>query len=293
MSVAVELVVVSGRSGSGKSVALHALEDLGFYCIDNLPVMLLGELIAIAKKQYPRLAVSLDIRNFPTDDHDSLEKLYERIRSDQEVSSKIVFLDADDQVLIKRYAFTRRVHPLSQGNISLDEAIIKERLLLNKIASIANLKMDTTEMTVHELASAINSAIYGKSRKLVVIFESFGFKNGIVKDADFVFDARFLPNPYWKKELREHCGLDDCIKEFFAGYPEVQAYIAQLDNLLMSCLPMLNSSNRSYLTVAVGCTGGLHRSVFIAQSLADMFKARGIDTVIRHRALTKLNSAKA
>mgnify|MGYP003370678397 CR=1 FL=1 len=281
----VQLVIISGRSGSGKTVALRALEDLGYYCIDNLPVMFLKELTEIAPQRYPRLAVSIDIRNIP-EDEPYLESIFNNIKSDASIHSTLIFCDADDQVLVKRYSETRRLHPLSKNNLSLEEAILLERTKLAGISGFADLRIDTSELSVHSLSNEIVTAIIGTPEKrLVMVFESFGFKNGIAKDADFVFDARFLPNPFWEKELRSFTGLDQPVKDFFARYPEVDAYVDQIDNLLSSWLHAIESSNRSYLTVSVGCTGGCHRSVYIAQKLADLYHSRGLNVQVRHRSL--------
>ena len=189
-------------------------------------------------------------------------------------------------MLVKRYSETRRLHPLSKNNLSLEEAILLERTKLAGISGFADLRIDTSELSVHSLSNEIVTAIIGTPEKrLVMVFESFGFKNGIAKDADFVFDARFLPNPFWEKELRSFTGLDQPVKDFFARFPEVDAYVDQIDNLLSSWLHAIESSNRSYLTVSVGCTGGCHRSVYIAQKLADLYHSRGLNVQVRHRSL--------
>lgn len=289
MHVAVELVVISGRSGSGKTVALRALEDLGFYCIDNLPVEYLSDLISKAKTNYPKLAVSIDIRNLPINsDIQKLTATYYQVMQDPSVHITIIFLDANDQVLVQRYAETRRIHPLSQKQLSLDEAVIKESNLLSSISSVADLRINTTNLSIHDLTNEITTLINGKpEKKLLVIFESFGFKDGLASDADFVFDCRFLPNPYWEKNLRKYNGLEEPIRNFFLKYPEVDRYINQLDAFLMEWLPKIESSNRSYLTVALGCTGGFHRSVYVAQTLCDNFIASNINAQVRHRSLIK------
>ena len=198
----------------------------------------------------------------------------------------MIFCDADDQVLIKRYSETRRLHPLSKNHLSLNEAIVLERTKLSSISGYADLRIDTSELSVHELSQEVVTAITGRPEKrLVMVFESFGFKNGIAKDADFVFDARFLPNPYWEKPLRSYTGLDEPVKEFFSRHSTVDTYINQIDELLMYWLRDIESSNRSYLTVSIGCTGGCHRSVYIAQSLADRYNGRGFYVQVRHRSL--------
>jgi RNase adapter protein RapZ len=233
--------------------------------------------------------VSIDVRNLPIkDDLTELSDTYIKATHDPDINSTIIFIDADDQVLIKRYSETRRLHPLSRHNLSLNEAIIKEGELLKTISSVADLRIDTTNLSIHDLCQQVITTIQGKPfKKLVVIFESFGYKDGITKDADFVFDSRFLPNPYWDKSIRDYCGLEDPIKNFFMKYPEVDDYINRLDDLLTDILPSIEMSDRSYLTVAVGCTGGFHRSVFIAQSLADRFLERGMNVKVRHRSLLK------
>ncbi len=286
----VDLVVISGRSGSGKTVALHALEDLGFYCVDNLPVELLYNMIDLAKKSYPKIAISIDVRNLPDSGHEEvLNDIYLRVNNDPDIDSTVIFIDADDQVLIKRYSETRRLHPLSQKNLTLNEAIQKETEILKIISSVADLRIDTTNLSIHDLCKNVISSINGKPfKEVVLIFESFGYKDGITKDADFVFDARFLPNPYWDKNIRQYCGLEEPIRQFFSKYPEVENYINKLDDLLLDIMPAIEVGDRSYLTVAVGCTGGFHRSVFIAQTLADRFKERGTNVKVRHRTLMKM-----
>jgi len=290
MQKQVDLVVISGRSGSGKTVALHALEDLGFYCVDNLPVELLYNMIDLSKKSYPKIAISIDIRNLPDTGHeDLLNDIYLKVNNDPQIDSTIIFIDADDQVLIKRYSETRRLHPLSLKNLTLNEAIQKETEILKNISSVADLRIDTTNLSIHDLCKNVISSINGKPfKEVVLIFESFGYKDGITKEADFVFDARFLPNPYWDKNIRHYCGLEDPIKQFFAKYPEVENYINKLDDLLLEIMPAIEVGDRSYLTVAVGCTGGFHRSVYIAQTLADRFKERGTNVKVRHRSLLKM-----
>lgn len=285
----VQLFIISGRSGSGKSEALNVLEDLGFYCIDNLPAMFIPRLIKLAKDHYPKLAVSIDIRtilNGSEHDQTLINEAYRNARTDPDIRCTILYIDADDQILIKRYANSRRLHPLSRKSLSLDEAISRESEMLMRISSVADLRIDTSNLSVHDFASQLTTLVQGKpERKLELIFESFGFKDGIAKDADFVFDSRFLPNPFWNKELRQYTGLDQPIIDFFHQYPEVKEYIDQIDTMLSTWLPRIEKSNRSYLTVAIGCTGGFHRSVYIAQTLSDRFVARGISTIVHHRSL--------
>ncbi|MDD6318730.1 MAG: RNase adapter RapZ [Succinatimonas hippei] len=285
----VQLFVISGRSGSGKTVALRVLEDLGFYCIDNLPIIFLSKLISMAKEHYPKLAVSIDIRTIMHSgerDQALVSELYRTARHDPEIRSTIVYLDASDEALVRRYSESRRLHPLSLRSLSLDEAISRESDMLMRISSVADLRIDTTNISIHELARQITVLVQGKPEKdLVIIFESFGFKDGIAMDADFVFDSRFLPNPFWNKELRNFTGLDKPVIDFFHNHPEVDHYIDMLYKLLSTWLKCIEKSNRSYLTVAIGCTGGRHRSVYIAQSLHDRFNKSGITAMVRHRTL--------
>ena len=289
-NIDIDLVIISGRSGSGKTVALRVLEDLGYYCIDNLPVMFLPELVAVAKNRYPKLAVSIDIRNMP-DNIQSFEDMYKTLRENKKIKTTLIYVDAEEAVLIKRYSETRRLHPLSKRKLSLDEAIVLEGSILEDIASLADLRIDTSALSIHDLAAQITTLINGHpEKKLVIVFESFGFKNGIAKDADFIFDSRFLPNPFWDPSLRNKTGLDIEVVKFFDKYPQVNLYINQIDELLTGWLGAIEKSNRSYLTVAIGCTGGCHRSVFIAQSLYERFDKRGLLTKVRHRSLEALKN---
>lgn len=289
-NIDIDLVIISGRSGSGKTVALRVLEDLGYYCIDNLPVIFLPELVAVAKNRYPKLAVSIDIRNMP-DNIQSFEDMYKTLRENKKIKTTLIYVDAEESVLIKRYSETRRLHPLSKRKLSLDEAIVLEGSILEDIASLADLRIDTSSLSIHDLAAQITTLINGHpEKKLVIVFESFGFKNGIAKDADFIFDARFLPNPFWDPSLRSKTGLDIEVVKFFDKYPQVNLYINQIDEMLTGWLSDIEKSNRSYLTVAIGCTGGCHRSVFIAQSLYERFEKRGLLTKVRHRSLEALKA---
>ncbi|MBP3748386.1 MAG: RNase adapter RapZ [Ruminobacter sp.] len=283
------LFVVSGRSGAGKSIALGVLEDLGFYCVDNLPMSFLPELVKLSSREYSSVAVSIDIRNFTNDTVD-YTGFIDSVKNDPDNEVISIFLDADDQILIKRYEETRRLHPLSKGQqkLSLGEAIVKEHEILDPIAELADARIDTSNLSIHDLTQHITSLVLGKKEKtLTMIFESFGFKNGIAKDADFVFDSRFLPNPHWVAKLRPLTGLDQEVVDFFADYPEVQLYIQNIDSLLNQWLPFFERSNRSYLTVAIGCTGGQHRSVYIAETLAKYFQKRKKEVVVKHLSLKK------
>lgn len=280
-----KLLVVSGRSGSGKSVALRVMEDLGYYCVDNIPVNLLPTLANAVMGQYERVAVSIDVRNLPSDP-DELSEILAYLPRKLELT--ILYLDADHTTLIKRFSETRRLHPLSHQAMSLDEAISREQQLLDPISSQADLYIDTTEMNVHQLAEQLRERILGqKTGRLVILFESFGFKYGIPKDADFVFDARFLPNPHWEPDLKPLTGLDQPVKDYLASQAIVAKYIWQINSFVSSWLPHLERNNRSYLTIAVGCTGGQHRSVYITESLAESYRSQREDVQIRHRELVR------
>ena len=282
------LMIVSGRSGSGNSVALRALEDMGFYCVDNLPVVLLPDLARSLADRNISAAVSIDVRNMP----ESPEIFEQAMQNLPECfSPQLLFLDADRNTLIRRYSDTRRLHPLSSKNLSLESAIDEESDLLEPLRSRADLIVDTSEMSVHELAEMLRTRLLGKrERELTMVFESFGFKHGIPIDADYVFDVRFLPNPHWDPKLRPMTGLDKPVAAFLDRHTEVHNFIYQTRSYLELWLPMLETNNRSYLTVAIGCTGGKHRSVYIAEQLADYFRSRGKNVQSRHRTLEKRKS---
>lgn len=279
------LMIVSGRSGSGKSIALRALEDMGFYCVDNIPLALLPQLADSLKNNNTPVAVSIDIRNLPANfdfNHDVLQRL------PASVTPEIIFFDCSRNTLIRRYSETRRIHPLTNQKYSLEEAIDLEEKFLEPLKSHASLVINTDNLSVHELSSILRSRILGKKeRELTIIFESFGFKHGLPVDADFVFDVRFLPNPHWDINLRELTGLDEPVKQYLLKHDEVTNFIYQTANYLKQWLPLLEKNNRSYLTIAIGCTGGQHRSVFIAEQLAAFFRAQNKQIQVRHRTLEK------
>ncbi|UDG81646.1 RNase adapter protein RapZ [Candidatus Profftia lariciata] len=280
------LIIVSGRSGSGKSVALRALEDIGLYCVDNLPVELLPNLAYSLANRNTLAAVSIDIRNIPKSPQ-VLEIVMGNIPNN--FTSQILFLDANRNTLIRRYSDTRRLHPLSTQHISLESAIDKERYLLEPLRSRADLIIDTSDMSVHELGEMLRKRLLGKyKRDLTIVFESFGFKYGIPMNADYVFDVRFLPNPYWNFKLRPMNGLDKPVATFLEKYTEVYCFINQTSIYLEYWLPMLEKNNRSYLTIAIGCTGGKHRSVYVVEQLVEYFSSQGKHVQCRHRALEKI-----
>ncbi|MGY4878066.1 RNase adapter RapZ [Vreelandella aquamarina] len=282
-----QLVIISGRSGSGKSIALQALEDLGYYAIDNLPAMLLGSLVDELRDQgeQSRLAVSIDARNLPG----ALEKLPRLLQElhQRDIHFQIVYLTTDARILLERYSATRRRHPLTRhSDLTLEEAISKEEETLSAVRDIADLTIDTSRMSVHDLRSRITDQVaLHKNDKLTITFESFGYKRGVPLDADLVFDVRCLPNPYWDPTLRQSTGRDEDIQAFLSAYPIVEAMGDDIHAWVSRWLPAYQSSQRSYMTIAIGCTGGQHRSVYTVEQLAKRMAADGIETHIRHREL--------
>lgn len=280
-----QLIVVSGRSGSGKTVALRVLEDLGYYCVDNLPVNLLPQLIVSVESQYDKLAVSIDVRNLPAQ-ADRLENLLSQVRNEGRVKFSSFFFDADNATLLKRYGESRRLHPLSRNKLSLDEAIREETHLLAPLSSTADLRIDTTNLSIHDLSELIKTRVLGKKEnELVLVFESFGFKYGIPKDADFVFDARFLPNPHWIPELRELTGRDPEVRDYVLGQEGAAEFLDRYTEILKIIGAGYRRELKRYLTLAVGCTGGKHRSVAMAEQLAERLTEQGVQATVVHRDL--------
>ncbi|MGX2949877.1 RNase adapter RapZ [Ursidibacter sp. B-7004-1] len=280
-----ELVIISGRSGAGKSVALRALEDVGYYCVDNIPLPLVPDLAAFFAKSDRSTVVSLDVRNLP-ENPQILDDVLSRLPKD--IETKIIFLDCGRKTLVRRYSDSRRVHPLSNDNLSLESAIELENTLLEPLFHQANYIIDTTYLSAHELAEKLRELLRGKAEKeMQIVVESFGFKYGVPPDADYVFDVRFLPNPHWNPELRPMTGLEQPVIDFLERQTEVHNFIYHTRNYLEMWLPALEQNNRSYLTIAIGCTGGKHRSVFIAEQLAKYFAGRDKKVQVRHRSLEK------
>jgi UPF0042 nucleotide-binding protein len=283
-----ELMIVSGRSGSGKSTALHVLEDMGYYCVDNLPVGLLPTLVEQIKQDsaqaLTRLAVGVDARNLSrqlTSFPQSLEEL-----RGHNLIPKILYLDAAESSLLRRFSETRRKHPLTTDSLSLAEAIQEETKLLAPIAAAADLTIDTTHLSIHQLRDLMSTRINtGREAQMAILFMSFGFKHGIPIEADLVFDARCLPNPHWVAELRQQTGLETPVQAYLDAQPLFQEMHENIEGYLKKWLPEHQANNRSYMTVAIGCTGGQHRSVYLAQRLANAFK-KGFGTIqVRHREL--------
>jgi RNase adapter protein RapZ len=286
----ISLIVISGRSGSGKSTALHVLEDMGFYCIDNLPVTLLPPLIERLAKDQPinNIAVSIDARNIAEDlsDFPTIMNSF----SPELVRTKVVYLDAAGTTLMKRFSETRRKHPLSNKNRGLQEALEYESSLLDPISGLADLTIDTTALSIHELRDLVRARVASADHEFALLFLSFAFKSGVPVDADLVFDVRCLPNPHWKPGLRNLTGLDQPVQDFLDDQEDFQEMHTDIATYLDRWLPRFEANNRSYTTVAIGCTGGQHRSVFLAMKLYQHFQKQWKNVQIRHRELGTLHT---
>jgi len=282
-----KLLIISGRSGSGKSTVLHILEDRGYYCIDNLPASLLPSLadrLVSDSSVSSNIAVSIDARNIYID-LQKVPDIIEQLKK-KNLAIDIIFLDANSQTLLRRFSESRRKHPLSDDKVGLREAIDKETELLEAISLMASLSIDTSSMTLHELRDAIKSRIVEQSDTgLALLFQSFGFKNGVPVDADIVYDVRCLPNPYWEAALRSLTGLDQKVVDYLDSQQEVQHMLGDIKDYLQRWLPRFEENNRSYITVALGCTGGQHRSVYLCEKLGHYFQDHISNVQVRHREL--------
>lgn len=277
------VIILSGRSGSGKSITLHLLEDIGYYCLDNLPVTLIPLLFEQLKDNYPKIAIGIDIRNIPREP----EAIYNilKIFEEKKTNCEIIFLDAEDATLLKRFNETRRKHPLSSKTLSLSEAIVEEKRILDPLAHMADLKIDTTHYSIHELRDLIKSRIDRKKEGLSLQLLSFGYKFGVPVDSDFVFDVRCLPNPYWHQELRNFTGKDKAITRFLDNIPEAQRLYKNILSFLVTWLPQFEANNRCYMSIAIGCTGGQHRSVYFVEKLFQDLHLTRSNVQLRHREL--------
>ncbi len=280
--------VVSGLSGSGKSVALRTFEDLDFYCVDNLPAGMLADFVAnLTRADEPprRLAVGIDVRNRHTD----LSKVPGWLSDVGALGldPRLVFFETGNEVLLRRFADTRRRHPLSRVGLSLADAIALERNLLRPLRSLADTVIDTSDLNVHQLRRRIVTELdLAQDQSVSLLFESFAYRRGVPADADFVFDARALPNPHWDPRLRPLSGRDADVRTWFEGQEDVGEFIAQVSQFLGNWLPRLRSDTRSYVTVAFGCSGGRHRSVYLAETLARHAREQGWrDVATYHREL--------
>lgn len=282
-----KLTIISGRSGSGKSTVLHILEDRGYYCIDNLPASLLPHLVGRITDDYssiPNIAVGIDARNISSD-LAQVPAIINNLKR-KKLPTEVIFLDANSQTLLKRFSESRRKHPLSSETISLREAIDRESELLEPISVMASLSIDTSTMSMHQLRDTIkNRLMDNKETDITLAFQSFGYKNGGPVDADIVYDVRCLPNPYWDTTLRGLTGQDKAVIDFLDAERDVQEMYNDIINYLQKWLPRFEKDNRSYITVALGCTGGQHRSVYLCDKLGKHFGASFKNVQTRHREL--------
>lgn len=278
-----QLVIITGLSGSGKSIALKVLEDSGYYCVDNLPAQLLRETVDFLRDSgSQRVAISIDVRSGSSLLH--LPELLEQMRS-SDLETHIVFLDSKAETLVKRFSETRRRHPLAEGNRTLTESIELERELLETVGTLGH-RIDTSELNPNALRNWVRNLLALGDTGLVLLFQSFGFKHGIPLDADFVFDVRCLPNPHYDPQLRDYTGRDSHVVAFLEANVDVVDMVEHIRAFIERWLPCFVRDNRSYLTVAIGCTGGRHRSVYFAERLADYFgKERQV--LVRHRELAE------
>jgi UPF0042 nucleotide-binding protein len=281
----ISLIVISGRSGSGKSTALNVLEDMDYYCIDNLPVTLLKPLIERLSfdEQITKVAVSIDARNIPED----LMLFPGVVATFDEtiVETTVIYLDSASPTLVKRFSETRRKHPLSNQERDLREALELETSMLDPISDLASLTIDTTSLTLHDLRNEVSTRVAKETHEFALLFQSFAYKKGVPVAADIVFDVRCLPNPHWIPDLRKLTGLDEPVQTYLTGQTEVLELYADIEGYLNKWLPRFEANNRSYLTVALGCTGGQHRSVFMCQKLYTNFRDEFENVQVRHREL--------
>jgi len=282
-----KLIIVSGLSGSGKSGALRMLEDLGYFCIDNIPLSLLEPLIQEALSSgdpiYEQTVIGVDARANSRDIPSFGERI-QRLR-DSGLHCEILFLQADNQVILKRFNETRRKHPLSTPEVALVNAIELERTLLSPLAAQADLIIDTSHTTIHELRNLISERVHGRGDFLSLLFKSFGYKHGVPSDADFVFDIRCLPNPHWIPNLRAQTGKDPNVIDYLDKQPDVLLLFEDIKAFLTRWLPAFEKETRSYITIAIGCTGGQHRSVYMVERLAAHFSGERKRVLVRHTQL--------
>ncbi|HSS65661.1 MAG TPA: RNase adapter RapZ [Gammaproteobacteria bacterium] len=281
-------ILISGLSGAGKSIAMRALEDLGFFCVDNLPMTMvpaLAEQVRAAGTDRERhVAVVVDARGAGR----GLEKFSDVVKQLGEggINPQVIFLEAEDNVLIARFKETRRRHPLTSSDCPLSEAISRERALLAPLRESADVIIDTTHTHLYQLRDLVRQRLYESApNSFSVLLQSFGYKNGVPQDADMVFDARCLPNPFWKPELRSLTGQDEEVVRYLKDQPEAAKMLASLESFLDEWIPAFEHDNRAYLNIAIGCTGGQHRSVYLVDRIAEHLSGRRESVIVRHREL--------
>ena len=285
-----KLIIISGLSGSGKSVALHTLEDEEFYCVDNLPPALMPSFVdEISRNDYShhdQIAVGIDARTSTV--NFSNFSSYIKNLPDGLVDAELIFLHAELNVLVKRFSETRRRHPLSQNGLPLIDAIEQESHLLNTIKEQADLVIDTSTLTIHDLRHLIINRVSSPetSAGLSILFQSFGFKHGVPGDSDFIFDVRCLPNPHWQPELRPQTGKDQAVQVYLQQQPMAEEMLQSICNFMEQWIPKYEAEKRRYMTVSIGCNGGQHRSVYLCERLAEFFKNKYAGVTLRHRELS-------
>jgi len=289
-----KLVIISGLSGSGKTVALHTLEDEDYYCVDNLPIGLLPQfvdrILSRRVQLYDHIAVGIDARSDSEDlrDFNTIIEWIQQRDPETDIEIEIIYIQAELDTLIKRFSDTRRKHPLTRKGLPLSEAIEVERNLLKDVATAANLYIDTTYTNIHELRSYVKDRVVKRQKtNLSLLFHSFGFKNGAPADSDFVFDVRCLPNPHWEPNLRALTGQDPEVIAFLQEQDDVQQMLEHIKKYLRFVIPKFINQNRYYLTISIGCTGGQHRSVYIAETLHEDFRDHFDHVSIHHRELNQ------
>jgi UPF0042 nucleotide-binding protein len=283
---AYQLVILTGLSGSGKSTVLHAFEDMGFYCVDNLPIELIpifAELHAAGEGDFARAALLVDAREGAQ--LEKLPPLLKHLRKDHPIS--LVFIDATDDALLRRYSETRRPHPLGKA-LSVRESLRHERALMEPIRKLADLVIDSTQFNVHELRTFVTERFKNPdTRPMLVSVVSFGYKYGVPSDSDLVFDVRFLPNPHFVRGLRRYTGQDPKVQKYIRSFPQTGEFLRRIESLLIYLIPHYISEGKSYLTIAFGCTGGKHRSVMLAEQVKKSLEKRGFSTKVVHRDIEK------
>ena len=283
-SVNQDIIIVSGMSGGGKSTALNALEDLGYYCIDNLPGAMLpdfGPQITANPVLYKKVALGIDARSRESDLQVVLDWMYSLREAG--FNCRLLFITAEEPVLIKRFSETRRRHPLTGSDKVLPDAIANETLLLEPLRRDSDQVIDSSHTNIHQLRRQVLNFVDRRTNDMTIVFQSFAYKQGVPQDADFIFDARILPNPYWQDELRVLTGIDEAVTSWLGKDLQVIKMARDIENFMLSWLPAIQESQRSYVTICIGCTGGKHRSVFLAEALAKSLGENHENVLVHHR----------